>query len=288
MRYTQTLKEIRDSHYDYQRKDNMEKFGIDVDDFKSNPYTFFKWRYYIETSSLLLYFLIRSNIKPNQISLFYGFLGILTLVLLALPQDNYLLIYIGLSIAFTKSTFDFCDGYIARLKNQKSLTGFILDEYGAHLNAICFQSGIAFYLANSNQGNIFYYMAFLIPFFYATKLKTYAYSCLANEIIENKDKLDMKNYSNIDSEISQENHSLKTDQLKYKKIYTFFNSILDDRARSVDTIILFFLIEITLEIYLVKFILLFLVIKHLVNFIINLFIVSDKNWLNKKIRKIDK
>ena len=98
----------------------------------------------------------------------------------------------------------------------------------------------------------------------------------------------MKNYSNIDSEISQENHSLKTDQLKYKKIYTFFNSILDDRARSVDTIILFFLIEITLEIYLVKFILLFLVIKHLVNFIINLFIVSDKNWLNKKIRKIDK
>ena len=159
MLYSQTLKEIRNIHYSYQRKDNWDNFKIDIDNFKSNPYTFLKWRLYLETSSLILYFLVRTNIKPNQISLFYAFLGILTLFFLSLPFESKIFIYIGLFIAFTKTIIDACDGYIARLKNQKSISGFVLDGYGAHINAIGFQSGLGFYLAN-NQNEIFFLPCF--------------------------------------------------------------------------------------------------------------------------------
>lgn len=159
MSYSQSLQEIRNIHYSYQRKDNWDNFKINIDDFKSNPYTFLKWRFYLETSSLILYVLVRTNIKPNQISLFYAFLGILTLFFLGLPFEKKIFLYIGLFIAFSKTIIDACDGYIARLKNQKSISGFVLDGYGAHINAIGFQSGLGFYLAN-NQNDIFFLSCF--------------------------------------------------------------------------------------------------------------------------------
>ena len=97
MSYSQSLQEIRNIHYAYQRKDNWDSFKVNIDDYKSNPYTYLKWRFYLETSSILLYFLVRTNIKPNHISLFYAFLGILTLLFLGLPlkiKYFYILVYL--------------------------------------------------------------------------------------------------------------------------------------------------------------------------------------------------
>ena len=131
MSYSQSLREIRNTQYSHHKKDSLENFQVDLDDFKSNPYTFLKWRFYLETSSLLLYLLVRTNIKPNHITLFYAFLGILTLLLLGLPTENKIFLYTGLLIAFSKTIIDACDGYIASLKNQKSTSGFVLDPYGA-------------------------------------------------------------------------------------------------------------------------------------------------------------
>ena len=72
-----------------------------------------------------------------------------------IPSENKIYIYIGLLLAFTKTIFDACDGFLARLKNQKSISGHMLDWYGAHVNAIGFQSGMGFYLAN-NENEIFF------------------------------------------------------------------------------------------------------------------------------------
>lgn len=281
MSYSQSLQEIRHIHYTYQRKDNWDKFNINIDDFKSNPYTFLKWRFYLETSSLLLYILVKTKIKPNHISLFYAFLGILTLLFLGLPFENKIFLYIGLFIAFTKTTIDACDGYIARLKNQKSISGLVLDEYGAYINAIGFQSGLAFYLANTGDGKLFYYLAFLIPFLYAAKLKNFAYSVLLNQIIENK------NFLNENNNLNKENKfSIKYFDAKYKKIYILFNSLFDDRARSVDFIILIFILEINYNLNLLKYILIFIVLKHVINSIINIYVVSKEDWIRNKIDKI--
>ncbi len=283
MSYAQTLQEIRNIHYSYQRKDNWENFKINIDDFKSNPYTFLKWRFYLETSSLLLYVLIRTNIKPNQISLFYAFLGILTLLFLGLPFENKIFLYAGLFIAFSKTIIDACDGYIARLKNQKSISGFVLDGYGAHINAIGFQAGLGFYLAN-NQNDIFFYLVFLIPFFYAVKLKTFAYSTLLNEIIENKKNLEEKHP--IKENSNDEKISTKFSNNTLKKYYDIFSSILDDRARSVDFIILLFIFELNFNLILIRYIFIFLIIKHLIITLINIVIISNSKWLENKINKI--
>ena len=284
MSYSQTLQEIRNVHYSYQRKDNWDNFKINIDDFKSNPYTFLKWRFYLETSSLILYVLVRTNIKPNQISLFYAFLGILTLFFLGLPFEKKIFLYIGLFIAFSKTIIDACDGYIARLKNQKSISGFVLDGYGAHINAIGFQSGLGFYLAN-NQNDIFFYLVFLIPFFYAVKLKTFAYSTLLNEIIENKKNLEQKHP--IQEKDNDEKILKKFSNDSLKKFYNIFSSILDDRARSVDFIILLFIFELNFNFILIKYVFIFLIIKHLIISLINIAIISNNKWLENKINKIN-
>ncbi len=286
MSYAQSLKEIRDTHYSHQRKDNWDNFKIDIDDFKSNPYTFLKWRFYLETSSLLLYILIRTNIRPNHISLVYAFLGILTLIFLGLSNQNIIFLYFGLLIAFSKTILDACDGYIARLKNQKSLSGFILDPYGAYINAIGFQCGIGFYLASTYDKNYFLYLVFLIPFCYAIRFKSYAYSSLLNEIIENKDHLDtIHPPKNKDNEIKDSKIS-KLEKSNIRKIYNLFLNTFDDRARSVDFIILLFLIETNFNFRLIEFVFYFLILKHLIIVFVSLFVYSNNEWLENKINKI--
>ena len=50
------FKKIRKLHYKEQIK-NLRSLGTDINNFFSNPYTFFKSRYYIEVSALLVFFL---------------------------------------------------------------------------------------------------------------------------------------------------------------------------------------------------------------------------------------
>ena len=286
MSYSQSLKEIRNTQYAYQTKDAWNNFKVDINDFKSNPYTFLKWRLYLETSSLLLYILVRTNIKPNHISLVYAFLGILTLLFMGLPFENKMFLYFGLFIVFSKTIIDACDGYIARLKNQKSISGFVLDPYGAYINVIGFQSGMGFYLANTYDNNFFLYLVFLIPFCYAVRFKNYAYSNLLNEIIENKNYIDSKHPSVKKKDDLSNSNLSKLEKSNFKKFYKFFINIFDDRARSVDLIILFFLIEINFNIKLIEYVFYYLICKHLIIVLVSLIVYSNNEWLENKINKI--
>lgn len=283
MKFHLSLKEVWRILVTHQKKDNLENHDLDLDDYKSNPYTYLKWKFYFITTCPILYLLIRTEIKPNHVSLFYAFLGILTLFFLGFPSENKIYIYIGLLLAFTKTIFDACDGFLARLKNQKSISGHMLDWYGAHVNAIGFQSGMGFYLAN-NENEIFFYLAFLIPFFYAIKLKPFAYTTIFNEIVERKDYLDKTHPIKI-----EDNKNKKLEIKKEtKKYYKLFSSILDDRARSVDFIILLFILELNFNLQFIKYIFCFLVFKHFIVFLIHIFIVSNNSWLEDKVNKIRK
>ena len=63
-------------------------------------------------------------------------------------------------------------------------------------------------------------------------------------------------------------------------------SIFDDRARSVDFIILLFLIEINFNLKLIEYVFYFLLFKHLIIIFVSLFVYSNKNSLENKINKI--
>ena len=67
--------EIRLINYKH-RKDEKEEFFVNIDDWIKSPYSSLKARYYIEVSSIIVYFLQFTKITPNQISIIYALLGI--------------------------------------------------------------------------------------------------------------------------------------------------------------------------------------------------------------------
>ena len=45
--------------------------------FKQNPYTYLKARYYMYCSVLLVYFLLKTRITPNMVTIVYGLSGVI-------------------------------------------------------------------------------------------------------------------------------------------------------------------------------------------------------------------
>ena len=126
----------------------------------------------------------------------------------------------------------------------------------------------------------------MIPFCYAIRFKTYAYSNLLNEIIENKDQLKIK-HPLENKKVDTKNSKLaKLEKSNLRKFYNLFLNIFDDRARSVDLIILLFLIETIFDFKLIEYVFYFLIFKHLIIVFVSLFVYSNSEWLENKINKL--
>ena len=141
------LGEIRRQQYEYHRK---EKYP-DYYEWRS-PYTWLKSRFYIECATLIVFLIQGVRLHPDQISRFYGLLGALAGILLAVP--NKICTLIAVFIFFGKGVLDGVDGHLARIKGLES-------EYGARLDALCgkigtvsFYVGLSFYLAFNLAGLI--------------------------------------------------------------------------------------------------------------------------------------
>ena len=221
-----TLGELRREQYNYH-----SKLYPYVNQWKKNPYTWIKARFYMEASALLLSLLVRTNIKPNSITIVYGMLGIVGGVLLAIPND--VTIIAAVCIFFSKGILDWSDGHLARIRGQTSLTGHILDMYGAHVNSLGFQMGLGFYVAHKG-GSIYLYLIPLIPLFYALSITNYSYSALFKAIPGLLHKQDSEARGQ-----HQGGHAI----VGASRWYTCLSGILDDRARNVDLIALLILAE---------------------------------------------
>ena len=46
MKFHLSLKEVWRILVTHQKKDNLENHDLDLDDYKSNPYTYLKWKFY--------------------------------------------------------------------------------------------------------------------------------------------------------------------------------------------------------------------------------------------------
>ena len=103
--------------------------------------------------------------------------------------------------------------------------------------------------------------------------------------MENKDYIDSKHPSIKKSDQTNSNLT-KLEKSNFRKIYKFIMNIFDDRARSVDLIILFFLIEINFNLSLIEYVFYFLIFKHLIIVFVSLFVYSNSGRLEEKINKI--
>lgn len=276
------LKYLRKQQYDYHR----EKFPY-LFDFIKNPYSFLKARFYMECSAFLVYLLLKTNIKPNTITTFYCLAGILTGILLSIPNDTTILI--ALLIAFTKGILDWSDGQLARVKEETSLTGSILDGYGAILNSLGLQIGLGFYVASRLEMVSIYYLLALLLFFRSGSLFIYSKSFLFSEI-SNKDIV--SNY--LSNKLNKKDNKNEKETLLptlSSKISNFFRNILDDRARSVDFICFIIILEFYYPINISLILFSIIVVKYFFIFIISFYKVSKVGWsenkLLNKIKEID-
>tara|TARA_B100000315_G_scaffold40571_1_gene35416 strand:- start:1357 stop:2229 length:873 start_codon:yes stop_codon:yes gene_type:complete len=269
-----TIRKLRNEQYSY----NINLYPY-INNWKKNPYTFIKAKFYMETSAILVWLLLKTNIKPNSVTVLYGLAGILTGILLSIP--NNIAIIIGLAIAFSKGILDWIDGHFARITEQTSLTGHILDIYGAHLNSLGLQSGLGMYVAYRADTLLFYYLVPLLLFFRAGSIIRYSKAILFEEISsENNVSLFQDNDSQGKN---QDNININSLERLYSKYKNLFIGFLDDRARSVDLICLIILLEIVFPINISWIFFLLIVVKYFIIFVASIYIIGKGGWVENEM-----
>ena len=272
-----SLKDIRKIEKNTRIKKNTKLTGQDMSNFFKNPYSYLKTCYISETSSLLVYFLQFTNLSPNFVTSTYVFCGLLAGFLLA--SNNLTAICVGLFISFSKSTIDWADGLLARIKNKTSQLGHILDCWGAQVGSYSFLIGLGFYTYNKDNEMIFLILAVLILLLKAIDLKNYAYHLVMYDLVNTKNKKKYLNKFNINFKkiyFSKKKNYLNT-------IKNIIISTFDDRSRSVDLIILIIIFDLFYyQTDLIKYVYCIIFLKTLILFGGGLYLANSKNFIFKK------
>ena len=252
-----------------------------LDNFKRNPYTYCKARYYMYFSVLVVYVLIRSRITPNMVTIAYGLCGIIGGILLSIPNLYYNII--GVLVFFNKGILDWSDGHLARIKYEPTLTGHILDIYGATINSIGLRIGLGFFVINQTSYDFLIYFVAVIPF-----LHTELYSSASKKIIlENLNSILSQNKNmKPNKEKIFEKENLNTTRIKHPEWLNFFKGIFDDNAKNVDLILLFIVIDIYTIYNFSFYIFLLISIKILIRFILSFIYGVRTRWAEMFINNL--
>ena len=285
-----SLNDIRKEQYYYNRSSNsLLLYGLDLNDWKKHPYTFLKSRYYMEMSSLLVYFLLKTKIKPNLITAIYAFSGILGGLFLSI--NNVGMVIAAIFIFFNKGILDWSDGHYARKTNQTSFTGHIFDSYGGLINSLGFQIGLGIYVANYSSNIAYVYLTVVLVFFYASRVRSYTSNHVINEVLKGDIKIKsltkiIDRYNNKDSDLYS-NPQIKNQNMVFKYIKILF-AMFDDRARSVDLICFIIVLELVFQIYITWLILIYLTVKSFIYFLGDLYLFLAGGWMKNLEEIIDR
>ena len=216
--------------YHQQLEYNVERSQY-IGNFKRNPYSYLKARYYMFFSTTIVYFLQNTAIHPNSITKLYIICGFLSAGLLAIPVKEAHIFAIFL--IFSKGILDWADGLLARIKEKTSLTGHVLDVYGAVIHSLTFVVSLGIYEYFYFDENVFFLMAlFIYPFCYGTLLTKFS----------NQYVLDQITAQNFQNHVSSTKPSPSI-QARHKGVFKFFTLFLDDRSRTIDLVLVLLLIE---------------------------------------------
>ena len=201
----------------------------------NSPYSLIKAIYYIETASLFLFITQKIIKSPNFVTVLYILTGVVGAFLVIFSPHNCFF-YLGLFMIFTKGTFDWADGALARRLNKTSFLGHALDVYGASICDAAFRVVFVFYTMN-------YYPEYMLLFplfafvLLITKFKIFS-DVLYYKSIKDDHAIKDKKINNFEKNLRQ-GKKLK----KITKLYNIYTSFLDARARSTDFLILILLID---------------------------------------------
>ena len=241
-------KSIRNFVYKRDIKLYKHEFNWDFKFIKA-PYRKIKTILNIELSSLVLYFVYKTNLKPNHITLF-GVIWILMGCIL-ISSENISMIFLGLITFFTKRVLDIVDGTLAHLKNQYSKMGHELDLWAGEINKILLITGFCIYIFNVTDNNTYLLILILI--------------ILLNYIDPRKHLSNFK-FSNIIYKKKLKTHSQKIEQ-ENNNLINFLKFLnYDGRSNYTDLFIVLIVIDINYNIinYLTVFPYLWLILNILI------------------------
>ncbi len=254
-----TLPQLRREQYKHRYEDDVPY----IKDWARNPYTFLKARFYIEVSSVILYFLQKTNITPNYITAGYAVTGFFAGVLLAVPGKYFALA--AAIIFFVNPTLDWVDGAYSRMIGKCSFTGHILDVYAGYLPWLALQVGLGFYVAQKAGFEKMLWLIPVIPFLYATNLVTFMKTEFSDRALIDKELAKIDQKGSI-GKISQSNERLSLVKI-LSRTHRIYQNIFDGRARGVDLICLVIILEAFTGFFISWAIFVFLVIKQMTLFL---------------------
>jgi phosphatidylglycerophosphate synthase len=160
------LKDIRQNTYKRNDRIFQKIYGENILSkkltiFQINPYAKIKTILNLEISCLLIFFLIRTKITPNLVTI-AGFFWTLTgVIFISLNHDFFF--YLGSLIIFFKLVPDYVDGQLASLKKQSTLIGHELDAWAGNTGTALVLAGFFLYGIHNNPfGKIDYFYVQLI------------------------------------------------------------------------------------------------------------------------------
>ncbi len=283
MKKIPTYAEIREENYKYNWSDYIsDKFELDLNNWRSSPYTYLKAKYYAECSIFITYIFLHLGINANTTTFLYIAFGLLGSICIA--TDYLPLIFLGAFFIFNKGVFDWADGQVARFKNQQTLVGHLLDAYGARVNSIFFYCGLGLYSYNQNSDVVFLYFVILYCLFNSILISVYSSDLLLREITNNEINV-IKTKTKSKAQEALSNLS-KTNFGNLINRFKFLYYIFDDRARNVDLILLIIFIEqLYLDIFITPYIFILVSVKSFLIYIVDFYIFFTGNWV-KKFKKM--
>mgnify|MGYP001422243949 CR=1 FL=1 len=230
-----------------------------------------EWRERIQQDALVGLAIIFLTLA---LSIFYGILGLLSGFLLCLKNEN--MIFLGLIIFVLKGVVDWSDGLLARVTNQTSNIGHIIDTWGSYIGYYSLIFGLGFICFNANN-EVFYLILTLLIFLVSLiDFKLFSYHQLFYEVLNKKINLKNQQEEIVNAEKNTSNSILK-------KCKIFLNNFLDDRARTLDLICLIVFFEVMFDnILFTKLVLFLFLLKKLLVFLGNFIeIIILKKMKNK-------
>lgn len=145
------LRDLKKEIYDYHHKYYQYIF-----EWPWYSYRRLKALFYMNAAAVFTWIFLRIKIRPNEVTGLYLFSGMLGGILIAIPYRACILS--GILIFFVRPILDWSDGILARLKNETSVSGKLLDPFASDIGWIFLWAGTGIYLGNSTS-SIFYYLA---------------------------------------------------------------------------------------------------------------------------------
>ncbi len=273
-----SIRELKHDQYEY-----IYKYYSYIARWKPWSYRKVKVIVYVNVCAVLIQLFLKLKIKPNTVTFVYLLMGLLSGIFLSIPSEKAVLT--ALLLLYVRPFLDWADGPLARELKQTSITGDILDSYGAYVGWAALWVGIGLYLGRTAH-HIFYIFSPLLPFFSAVDIYPIARQRFIYHYLS---KNELQEY-NASYAGTMQGHGDVVGKEPPKSNLVLFKNKIDDifehNARTIDLICLLLMIEIIFPVSILWVYYLSFLFWQACVFIMRLLILYRGGWAEAELEKI--